>query len=199
VERHAEILAALVSRAPSKPVLELGWEIMLDAPGVDLRAPHLHLGGSSAVLVEFPRMGVPPGATRELYRLRMSGIVPVLAHPERYPGTTVERVEEWRGVGAVMQLTAVMLIGTAPMSKLARRLLEEGLVDCIASDNHGDTRALAVAHRWLREIGAEEQAQLLTHVNAERLLADQPVLPVSPIPPVNVGMLSRLKSLFFGR
>ena len=197
--RYAEILARLVAHAPPKPALQLGWEIMLDAPGMDLRAPELHLAGSNAALVEFPRMNVPPGAAHELLRIRMSGVIPVLAHPERYYGATIEQVVEWRSVGAVIQLDAVMLFGNAPMCRLARAILEEGLADCIASDNHGDSRSLYAARQWLVEIGAEEQAQLLTHTNAERLLAGEPLVPVAPIPRVEAGMLGRLKELFFGR
>jgi tyrosine-protein phosphatase YwqE len=106
---------------------------------------------------------------------------------------------EWKSVGAVIQLDAVMLFGNAPMCRLARQLLEAGIADCIASDNHGDSRSLAAAQRWLVEIGAEEQAHLLTHTNAQRLLDDQPIIPVAPIPHVEPGMLGRLKELFFGR
>lgn len=199
VERYAKILEHLAASAPAVPRLELGWEIMLDAPGIDLRAPHLHLAGSSAALVEFPRMHVPPGAARELYRIRMSGVVPVLAHPERYVGSDLKQIFEWRSAGAVIQLDAVMLFGDARRSRLAREMLQEGLVDCIASDNHGDARSLGPARQWLVEIGAAEQAQLLTRLNAQRLLANQPVLPVAPTPAVEQSMLARLKELFLGR
>jgi tyrosine-protein phosphatase YwqE len=102
-------------------------------------------------------------------------------------------------VGAVIQMDAIMIFGSAPMARFARTLLEEGLVDCIASDNHGDRRSLAAARRWLVEVGAEEQAQLLTHTNAMRLLANEPLLPVAPIPRVEPGMLGRLKELLLGR
>ena len=198
-QQYAGIFEKLVRYAPQRPQLKLGWEIMLDVPGVDLRAPHLRLGGSTAVLVEFPRMHVPVGAADELFRLSMSGLVPVLAHPERYSGCTEELVEQWRGVGAVIQTDAAVLLGHAPMAQLAQSLLEQGLVDCIASDNHGDVRSILPARQWLLEIGAAEQAELLTHVNAERLLESKPVYPVAPIPRVERGMLSRLKELLLGR
>ena len=198
-DTYAEVFATLTAAAPERPALKLGWEIMLDMPGVDLRAPHLHLGGSSAALVEFPRMHVPPGAERELLRIRMSGVVPVLAHPERYHRCTIEQVEEWRNVGAVIQVDAAMLFGNAPMCRLARGILEEGLADCIASDNHGDSRSLHAARAWLMEIGADEPAQLLTHTNAGHLLANEPPVPVPPIPRVEPGMLGRLRELLFGR
>jgi protein-tyrosine phosphatase len=199
VEKYASILARLSARAPTRPELLQGWEIMLDAPGMDLRAPDLHLGGSEAALVEFPRMNVPPGASHELLRIRMSGVIPVLAHPERYYGATIEQVYEWRDVGAVIQLDAIMLFGTSSGCRLARQMLEEGLVDCIASDNHGDARSLASARDWLIELGAAEQARLLTHTNAQRLLAGEPLIPVAPVPHAEPGMLGKLRQMLFGR
>jgi protein-tyrosine phosphatase len=196
-DRYVEILESLQARAPASPRLALGWEIMLDEPGVDLRARHLGLAGSTAVLVEFPRRGVPASAGRELARLRESGIVPVLAHPERYWGCSVDQVREWKRDGAVIQVDAIMLGHPSEMGELAANLLAEGLVDCIASDNHGDARTLDYARRWIEDRGAPEQARLLTHTNALRLLADEPVLPVAPMR-IPGGVFSRLRRALLG-
>jgi protein-tyrosine phosphatase len=197
-ERHQEILEELRASAPPRPALELGWEIMLDRPGVDLRDRRLSLAGSSAVLVEFPRMTVPPNAAEEIFRLRMGGLVPVLAHPERYWGCTPERVEEWRRVGAVIQMDAAGLLGSGKMADLAADLLEEGLVDVLASDTHGDSRSLVTALAWLTDMGATEQAELLTGGNAGRLLAGEPTIRVPPLPRER-GMIGRLREILFGR
>ena len=197
-ERHLEILASLQAHAPASPRLALGWEIMLDEPGADLRARHLGLAGSSAVLVEFPRRGVPAQAGREIARLRHAGVVPVIAHPERYWGCSVEQVRNWKRDGAVIQVDAVMLTHPSAMGVLAVSLLEEGLVDCIASDNHGDSRSLAFARDWLEARGDTEQARLLTHTNAARLLADELPLPVAPIRKER-GVLSRIRRALRGR
>jgi protein-tyrosine phosphatase len=197
-DRHLEILETLRRRAPAGLELALGWEIMLDIPGADLRSPRLSLAGSTAVLVEFSHGSVPPTAGEELFRQRMSGIVPVLAHVERYWGSTPERVEEWRGVGAVIQLDSAALHSHGRTQRIAVELLERGLIDVIASDNHGDSRSLANARAWLLDLGAEEQAQLLTETNASRLLANEPPLPVPPLGPRR-GMLTRLRALFGSR
>jgi protein-tyrosine phosphatase len=197
-EEYEMIFRELRARAPEGLTLLRGWEIMIDIPGVDLRDRRLGLGGSAAVLVEFPRMNVPAGAEGELMRLRMSGIVPVLAHPERYWGCTPGMVRTWRNAGAAIQMDASMLLGGPNASRLARALLAEGLVDCIASDNHGDKRSLAVARDWLLELGAAEQADLLTRGNARRMLDGQLPLPVAPLPSVERGMLARLKQLVLG-
>lgn len=197
-EKHCAILETLRGAAPPVPALRLGWEIMLDAPNVDLRASHLGLGGSRAILVEFPRTSVPIGATKELFRLRSGGSVPVLAHPERYWGCTVERVVEWRAAGAVIQMDTAGLRGTGGIAKLSRALLEAGLVDIFASDNHGDMRSLATARAWLLDVATREHADLLTRTNAGRLLNEEELVPVPPLSPKR-GVFARLRELFAAR
>jgi hypothetical protein len=91
-----------------------------------------------------------------------------------------------------------MLAHPSPMGALAVELLEEGLVDCIASDNHGDARSLAFARDWLEARGDTEQARLLTHTNAARLLADETPLPVAPIRH-DRGLFSRFKRTLMRR
>ena len=192
--RNEELLASLAAATPNGPRLELGWEIMLDEPGTNLGAPGLSLGRSRAVLIEFPRTGPPSTGAAEIFRLRMSGVVPVLAHPERYWGCTVEHVREWKRCGAAIQMDAVMLLGRSPLSALAHDLVAEGLVDCMASDNHADERTLTIARKWLTEVGETGQADLLTRENPARLLADRELLPVSPLSR-RPGMMGRLREL----
>ena len=80
--------------------------------------------------------------------------------------------------------------------RLARDLLAEGLIDVLASDNHGDKRRLAFGRDWLAEQGAEEeQVALLVHENAARVLADEDPLPV---PPLRRGVAGTLRRLFGG-
>jgi protein-tyrosine phosphatase len=198
-DTYAEVFAELVARAPERPVLRRGWEIMLDGPGYDLTAPHLHLAGSTAALVEFPRTGLPRGSTDELARLTRSGVVPIVAHPERYYGCTPELVRQWREAGAAIQMDAAMLVGRGPVAQLGHAIIAQGLADCIASDNHGDRRSLGAAKRWLEEMGAVEEASLLTSVNAGRLLAGERPIPVPAIPSLEKSAFGRLRELIFGR
>ncbi|MEQ1692472.1 MAG: CpsB/CapC family capsule biosynthesis tyrosine phosphatase [Gemmatimonas sp.] len=193
--RHLEILAALRAAAPAVPELCLGWEIMLDAPGVDLSSMELTLGSSRALLVEFTRGGLPRGASAELRRIARSGRTPVLAHPERYFGCTLEAVREWRALGVVIQTDASVLMGRGVPSELARAMLADGLIDVLASDNHGDHRTLGTAREWLLERGGEPQVDLLTRRNAELILADEDPVPV---PPLRQGVLGRVMRLFGG-
>jgi hypothetical protein len=95
--RHLAPLAALAALAPPGLALLHGWEILLDEPGAELTAPTLRLGDAPAVLVELPRgPSLPPNIAGELSRIRRSGVLPVVAHPERYAGCTVDDVGRWR-------------------------------------------------------------------------------------------------------
>lgn len=196
-DQHATLLGALSERVPAGLELYAGFEIMLDTPSFDLSDPRLGLGGSRAVLVEFPRRGLPPGATEQLLRVRGQGLVPVVAHPERYLGCTSETIATWRELGAVIQCDAMALLGGGPMTAFARAMLAAGHVDILASDNHGDRRTLVTSSAWLAEIGAGEQAGILTRENPALLLAG---VPLRPVPPVSFhkGMFERLRELIFG-
>ena len=84
------------------------------------------------------------------------------------------------------------------VSVLVRTSELGAFIDCLASDNHGDRRSLAAARVWLEELGADEHAQMLTHVNAARVLANESTIPVPPLPLAR-GMFSRLRELLLGR
>ena len=195
-ERHLDILEELRAAAGSTaPALALGWEIMLDQPGADLTDMSLTLGDSRALLVEFTIGGMPRGATGELRRIARSGRTPVLAHPERYYGCTVDLVREFRKVGVVIQTDVSVLMGRGAPSDLARDLLAAGLVDILASDNHGDRRSLSSGAKWLDEQGATAaQINLLTHENARLVLSDEDPEPVAPL--ATGGALGRIRRLF---
>jgi protein-tyrosine phosphatase len=141
---------------------------------------------------------VPEQGGDELYRIRCSGVVPVLAHPERYWGCTAHKVAQWRKAGAVIQMDTAGLAGRGRIAKLSRQLLEEGLVDMFSSDNHGDSRTLATARDWLLEVATPEHAALLTRTNAKLLLDGEQLLPVPPLP-TSTGIFARFRELFVGR
>jgi protein-tyrosine phosphatase len=196
-ERHTALRALLQEKlGAGAPQLVCGFEIMLDVPGADLTDPRLALGGSRAVLVEFGRQALPPNAAAELRRIARSGIRPVLAHPERYVGCTLDLVREWRGAGAVMQLDAASMLGRGSRHELSLALLDAGLIDLIASDTHGDARSLAPARQWLTEIAGADTADLLTRRNAQRVLDSQDLEEVPAIRVRRGGGMSVLRRMF---
>lgn len=206
-ERLAELdrgwsrLQAVARAFPDMTVMR-GAEVMLDTPDPDLSDARLRLNGGVFVLVEFGFMTVPPNSAAVLRRVRDSGIVPVLAHPERYAGMRPgsELPTQWREAGALLQMNAGSLTGRyGPDARAnAQSLLGAGLVDFICSDYHARGRpALSGCLRSLTEAGAEEQASLLMSANPRRLAAGDMPLPILPLPQRSSGqtLLRRL----FGR
>jgi tyrosine-protein phosphatase YwqE len=116
-----------------------------------------------------------------LARIVAQGLVPVLAHPERYAACSVETAARWKEAGAVLQLDATTLLADTRRAERARALLMAGLAGIIASDNHGDGRSVLAGMEWLDRHGGPAQARLLGVENPAAILADAEVLPVPPM------------------
>lgn len=178
-----------------------GHEVALDVPNTDFSDPRIRMAGTSFVLVEWPRLQLPPGTVRVLHRIREQGYRPIVAHPERYSGMSqaLSVAGQWRDAGAYLQVNYGSLVGRygPEAQSTAHRLLRRGWADYLASDFHGHTRLKVYkAEAWatLEDLGAEEVLVYLCRTNPGRLLADQEPLPVPVLPPER-GFWARLKSM----
>lgn len=196
-ERMDALLADLADAAPAKPVLSRGFEIMLDLPEPELADRRLTLAGTRYVLVEFGRLVPAEASVAVLVRVVEQGVVPVLAHPERYAACSPELGRRWREAGAVLQLDAVTLRGESRRAARARALLEVGCAAIVASDNHGDGRSVQAAVDWLESHGGGERAALLAVENPRAILNDEPVRAVPPLR-IRRSLYTRLKDFVIG-
>ena len=198
-EQHDRAFAALSAAAPGTPRLHRGAEVMLDRPlMVDPdRIRRVTLGGTRYILVEFPRMVALETVTIALTRIMETGLIPLLAHPERYRCCSTEAVARWRAVGAVMQVDGPTLITSRARGQRARDLVAAGLGDIIAGDNHGDDRSIAQGYQFLVAQDAQEQGELLARRNPAAILADQPLQPVPPVQ-IRSTWMQRLRQLSEG-
>jgi len=127
--------------------------------------------GGPAFLFELPLMHLPPGLRDFLFRQRMRGAVPVLAHPERYEplwGDLDLAAELAHSAALVVDLPALAGRHGRQRTKPARRMVEEGIACAVASDCHSldDAREAAEGIAWLtKRLGAAA---------VDRLLADNP-------------------------
>lgn len=201
LDRGWEQLRALAAEEFPDLRVERGVELMLDSPRPVLDDERLRLAGTKFVLVEFPFQGVPPGAGRALFDLKVAGWPPVLAHPERYtqPGPGgLAGPDEWRRVGAALQVNWGSLAGRYGKGPhdLAWALLERGWADYLSSDYHARGRlGVETARGLILARGGEHQLELLTEQNPARLLRGEPPLPVPPLAPRRRSVWGRL----FGR
>ena len=153
-------------------------------------------GNPAYLLLEFPYVGWPLGLPDEVFRLRASGVTPVVGHPER--NTEVqrepERLRPLVEAGALVQLTAASVDG-----RLGRRcrdaafgLLDAELAHLVASDGHGpairevglSAAAAAVADRRLAEWLVE---------GVPGAIADGDPLPERPASAPRRGLLRRFR------
>lgn len=171
--------------------LHLGYEISFSfALSLDVsELDGLTLGAHSrAILVELPHTGWPLGADDAVFRWRLHGLIPVLAHPER--NARVQRepavLEELLRLGAVAQGTLPSLVGTfgTASRKTFLRLLADGWLSLIASDaHHGRGRPEGVAEGLaaLRAWAPGADIHTLTVDNPARLLRGEPLLRPTPV------------------
>ncbi len=125
--------------------------------------------GGRSVLVEFSSGDFPVQAAERLYDLRIKkGILPVLAHPERYPPV-------WNDIGVLDDIldsgTALLMDVAALHGRYGRRsqraaelLLREGYYHAACSDahRHADVDDVARGIRRLKEVaGVDGMLELL--------------------------------------
>ena len=110
------------------------------------------------LLAEAPYTGPVPMLTDLLFRMKVKGVTPVIAHPERcFEFEKKGRAEECVRGGALLQLDLGSLIGKygKQAQKLARQFLGEGLYSVAATDLHSPLNAEA----WVSEaLAALEKA-----------------------------------------
>ncbi|GAB4246855.1 MAG: tyrosine-protein phosphatase [Thermoleophilia bacterium] len=196
-----EVRAAL-ARAHIPLHLHLGYELTfsfaMDLDPVDLRRFTLGSGGR-ALLVEVPYDGWPAYADQAVYRWRLHGFWPVLAHPERN-----ERAQRNPALVSALVALGAGLQGTAPslagrFGPGARRyllsLLRDGQMCLFASDTHSlDPRQPALAdaaHALVRSLPGVDVARL-TALNPARMLRGEAPEPPGPVgTPVRRGTFLR--------
>ena len=196
---HERAFAELREKAPQMPRLHRGAEIMMDRPitrPVAL-ARNVTLAGTRYILVEFPRLVAYDTVSNALAQVVDFGLIPILAHPERYSCCSVDAVRYWRSLGAKTQIDATTLLASQARGQRARQLVSEGLGDILAGDNHGDTRTVATGARFLRAQDGYDQVDFLVRRNPAAILADGEL---SPVPPLRIrqSWMSRIKQFLEG-
>jgi protein-tyrosine phosphatase len=185
MEAALGVLQAAVGAARIEIEVRGGAEIAISALA-DLDADALArfgLGGNpQLLLLEMPYYGWPLSLPHQCARLLRSGIVPVLAHPERNATVAAHTGELTQLVrsGLIVQLTAAAVDGRLGRSaaSLARLLLDLELAHLISSDAHSPEVREAGLSAAAASVGGDLGHWLTSAVPAA-LLAGEP-LPARP-------------------
>jgi len=94
--------------------------------------------GDRYFLFETNAVSEPLQLKEFIFQLTSQGYKPIMAHPERYQYMTLEKAEDLRHRGVLLQVNLLSLLGYygPPMQKLAEKLIDRGWVDLLGTDCH---------------------------------------------------------------
>ncbi|MCF7825358.1 MAG: hypothetical protein K9M55_01765 [Candidatus Marinimicrobia bacterium] len=138
--------------------------------------------GGKYLLLEFAFHSVPNNLERIIYDITRTGVIPIIAHPERIKPWQREpqQLEELINMGCPTQVDIGSFLGTlGPNSeKLANFLFERDAVHLVGSDSHNlESRALYTkpGYNWLSDRYGKEYADLMLKINPGKILRGEPV------------------------
>lgn len=140
------------------------------------------LGDSRYFLLEPPHHVVPPRLPELIQNLVAASYIPIITHPERLRWIEAQYDLFLRlvGAGALVQLTAASItggFGTRP-KYWSERMLDEGVVDIVASDAHNTTGRpplLSPARDAIAARLGENEALEMVYNRPARILRNEPI------------------------
>lgn len=177
-------LRALFSAHGLKLRLHRGMEVFGtdDVASLLDRDAVLTLASSRYMLVEFDFADDMWRVKDVLESLMRRGVVPVIAHPERYypVNDDIYFALDWVEMGCLLQLNRTSILGldTRAAHRTANELIRMGAAHFVATDAHGTgTRCtdLVDAYEYLEKRYSKSTAELLTVENPRRVLENKPI------------------------
>ena len=90
-----------------------------------------------------------------IFSLKTEGIVPILAHVERYPYyfNKIDKLQRLRDMGCSFQVNLLSLAGNYgnPVRKQAYKMVNEGWADCMGTDIHRHHHLQLLKKAWKRD------------------------------------------------
>ena len=122
--------------------IHLGAEVFFNFNLLDiLDNPLITFCNGKYMLIEFQTFMMPKGYENHLYDLKMSGVTPIIAHPERYKPVQndISIVEKLINSGCIIQIDAGSFLGHfgEQCKTTATLMIQKNLVHVIGSDAHG--------------------------------------------------------------
>ncbi|MFH1421777.1 MAG: CpsB/CapC family capsule biosynthesis tyrosine phosphatase [Planctomycetota bacterium] len=162
-----------------------GQEIHIEADMLDkiINRSLLTLNLKNYFLFEFPLLQVPPGAREMIFHAKLSGLTPVIAHPERNTQIqhNIKMLSEFVNGGALVQITGGSITGHfgKEAHATAEQLLRKELVHVVASDSHREETGFRTLKQAFESISASygsDYADMLTQKNPETIINGKPLL-----------------------
>ena len=161
--------------------LYLGNEVYLSDNTIDLFEKHeiTTLNNSKYMLVELPLNTYLKNFPSMLCDISDYGIVPIIAHPERYRFIQKDkkRISELLEFNSLLQCNILSLTGKygKKAKKTVKWLLKKDLVSFVATDSHyaSDPKELEKAYKKLKKIVGLDKYKELTYYNPKKVLENK--------------------------
>lgn len=171
-----EQLTAALEGQPMQFDFKLGAEVFFSPGLCELDTRALCMGDTAYLLLEFPTTHKPHFIRQTLYNLQQQGIVPLIAHIERYPYVLEDPtlLYDWVAAGAYAQINAGALLEPKLCKKLCK-FIQWGLVHVISTDTHSPDKRpprMAQGVQQLEKLLGREAAARIVR-NGDELFHDQ--------------------------
>jgi protein-tyrosine phosphatase len=190
--RRAAAYACLreaLEREPMQFTFKLGAEVYFSPKLCELDVQALCMQDTAYLLLEFPTTHRPHFIRQTLQSLRSRGVIPLLAHVERYPYVMndPQLLYEWVAAGAYAQINAGALLD-AKLGKKLLKWIQWDLVHVLSTDAHSPDKRppkLGEAVAMLeKKLGSETARRIVN--NGDELFADQELNTSAPHQPRKV-------------
>ncbi|MGO1820484.1 MAG: tyrosine-protein phosphatase [Senegalia sp. (in: firmicutes)] len=138
------------------------------------------LGDSNYLLIELPMAQIPIYLEDIIYELKLKGIIPIIAHPERYREVKNDPniLKKYIELGAFAQLNLGSLMGDygGDIERTAKILLEHNMIHFLGTDAHSRTRRPPRAKdaiKVLEAIISKEKINDLIEINPMRIINNE--------------------------
>jgi len=182
IKKKTESLQYLLDQNKINIKLHFGSEVFFSSNLVSIKSdPLATIGNGKYMLIEFPLIQVPEVQKKYLFELKLSGVTPIIAHPERY--LTVQEdyslITKWLESGCLIQVDAGSILGkVGKKSKVvAERIIKNGWCQIIGSDSHDNNNrnfCLKEAYEYACQWIGNDEVEIFKE-NPKKILEGTPI------------------------
>lgn len=141
------------------------------------------INNSRYLLIEFPMNQKLKTITNTIYELKIKGIIPIIAHPERYEYVKkdITIVDEWIEEGALLQANYGSIVGVygRKTKKTLKKLLKKNKISILATDIHYPNseiyKNIEKSKKKIKRIIGEEKLTELTITNPKKIIQNKEI------------------------
>lgn len=117
---------------------KLGAEVYYSSRLTDIDLRPLCITDTPYLLIELPMNQCPLGANETLYQIQQQGLIPIIAHVERYSyaRTDTSWIYDIVYSGNLIQINAEAFLWDAETRRFVLKLLQKGLAHFVSTDTH---------------------------------------------------------------